>query len=192
MRGTFDASVWATAVWCILGYFSNVLWLQCFAISIAIQLIWIWPFKEYTRIYTKEDCLIYMRRESMLVCFAIMLAPILSIIPAIAAIALLSMLELWTHLETHWLHTWLFVACVVYNVARSSGTRRMAVLSNDFLRSHRGVSIMRTHPAAAAAVENVVEPPRCEERVGSQESLGKAAKSAQNAAKGFRVRVIDV
>ena len=70
IRGTFDASVWATAVWCILGYFSNVLWLQCFAISIAIHLIWNWPFKEYTRVHTKEDCLIYMRRESMLVGFA--------------------------------------------------------------------------------------------------------------------------
>jgi hypothetical protein len=33
----------------------------------------------------------------------------------------------------------------------------MAVLSNDFLRSHSGVSIMRTHPAAGAVVDNVVE-----------------------------------
>ena len=192
IRGTFDASAWATAVWCILGYFSNVLWLQCFAISIAIHLIWNWPFVEYTRIHTKEDCLIYMRRESMLVGFAIMLAPILSIIPTIAAIVLLSMLEVWTHLETHWLHTWLFVACVVYNLVRSRGRRRMAVLSNDLLRSHRGVSVMRTHPAAAAVVENVVEQRRCKERVGSQESLGNAARPAQNAAKGSRVRVIDV
>ena len=32
IRGTFDASVLATAVWCILSYFSNVLWLQYFGI----------------------------------------------------------------------------------------------------------------------------------------------------------------
>jgi hypothetical protein len=192
IRGTFDASVWATAVWCILGYFSNVLWLQCFGISIAIHLILNWPFVDYTRIHTKEDCLIYMRRESLLVGFAIMLAPILSTLPTIAAILLLSMLQVWTHLETHWLHTWLFVACIVYNLARSSGTRRMAVLSNDFLWSHRGVSIMRTHPAAGAVVDNAVEQPHCVERVGSQESFSKAARSAQNATKGPRVRVIDV
>jgi hypothetical protein len=87
IRGTFDASVWATAVWFILGYFSNVLWLQCFGISIAIHLILNWPFVDYTRVHTKGDCLIYMRCESLLVGFAIMVAPILSILPTIAAIS---------------------------------------------------------------------------------------------------------
>jgi hypothetical protein len=192
IRGIFDASVWATAVWCILGYFSNVLWLQCFGISIAIHLIRNWPFVEYVRVHTKQDCLIYMRRESTLVGFAIMLATLISILPTVAAIILLSLLQVWTHLETHWLHTWLFVACVVYNLSRSSGARRMAVLSNDFLRSHRGFTITRTHPAAGAVVENVVEQPHCEERVGSQESFRKVARSAQNAANGSRARVIDV
>src|ERR1700730_17519900 len=48
----------------------------------------------------------------------------------VAAILLLSVLQIWTNLETHWLHTLLFVACVVYNCSRTRGRRRLAVLAN--------------------------------------------------------------
>jgi len=134
IRGTFEASVWATAVWCILYSFTNILWLQCFWVFIPIHLIWNMSFVGYVRTHTKQDCLFYMRRESMLVGLSIIHAIIISILPTIAAIALLSLLEVWTNLETHWLHTWLFVACVVYSLSRGIGKRRMAV-PNDFLQS---------------------------------------------------------
>ena len=126
IRGTFDASVWGTAVWCILSYFTNVLWLQCFCVFIPIHFIWNMSSIEYVRTHTNQDCLFYLRLESTLVGFAIILALVTSIIPTLAAILFLSLLAAWTNLETHWLHTWLFVACVVYILARGSGKRKMA------------------------------------------------------------------
>jgi hypothetical protein len=68
-----------------------------------------------------------MRLELLSVGVAIITALPTSTIPTAAAIVLLSLLEVWTHLETHWLHTWLFVACVVYILARGSGKRRIAM-----------------------------------------------------------------
>jgi len=138
IRGTFEASVWATAVWCLLYSFTNVLWLQCFWVFIPIHFLWNMSFVEYVSTHTKQDCLFYMRRESMLVGVAILLAPIISILPTAAAIILLSVLQVWTHLETHWLHTWLFVACVVYILSRGSGRRRRAV-PYPSRRSSRGI-----------------------------------------------------
>jgi hypothetical protein len=126
IRSTFDASVWATAVWCILYSFTNVLWWQCFWIFLAIHFLSNRSFVKYVSTHAKRDCLSYMRIESMLVGFAIIHALILAIIPTVAAIVFLSLLEVWTNLETHWLHTWLFVACVVYILSRASGKRRMA------------------------------------------------------------------
>jgi hypothetical protein len=129
-RGIFDSSVLATAVWCILCYFSNVLWLQCFGIFIAIYFISNIPFVNYIKIHTKQDCLIYMRTESALVGCSIILSLILSPLLTVAAIVLLSLLEVWTNLETHWLHTLLFVTCVDYILLRASGQRKMAMLAN--------------------------------------------------------------
>jgi hypothetical protein len=136
IRGTFEATVWATAVWCILYSFTNVLWLQCFWVFIPIHFIWNMSFVEYVRTHTKRDCFCYMLIESISVGLSIIHAVIISILPTIAAIVLLSLLEVWTNLETHWLHTWLFVACVVYSLSRRSRKPRMAV-PNDFLQSHR-------------------------------------------------------
>jgi len=159
IRGTFEASVWATAAWCILYSFTNILWLQCFWVFIPIHFIWNMSFVEYVRTHTKQDCLFYMRQESMFVGLSIIHAIIISILPTIAAIVLLSLLEVWTNLETHWLHTWLFVACVVYNLSRASGKRTMAV-PNDFLQSDR--SVREVHPSrgifAKQAIAHVVKP----------------------------------
>jgi hypothetical protein len=113
-------------------------WAEWFWVFIPIHLIWNLSCVEYVRTHTKRDCLFYMRQESMLVGLSIIHAIIISILPTIAAIVLLSLLEVWTKLETHWLHTWLFVACVVYNLSRGSGKRRMAV-PNDFLQSDSSV-----------------------------------------------------
>ena len=159
IRGTFEASVWATAVWCILYSFTNILWLQCFWVFIPIHFIWNMSFVEYVRTHTKQDCLFYMRQESMLVGLSIIHAIIISILPTIAAIVLLSLLEVWTNLETHWLHTWLFVACVVYNLSRGSGKRTMAV-PNDFLQSDRSVREVRPSRGifAKRAIAHVVKP----------------------------------
>ena len=159
IRGTFEASVWATAVWCSLYSFTNILWLQCFWVFIPIHFIWNISFVEYLRTHTKQDCLFYMRQESMLVGLSIIHAIIISILPTIAAIVLLSLLEVWTKLETHWLHTWLFVACVVYNLSRGSGKRRMAV-PNDFLQSDGSVWELRPSRGIFAkhAIAHVVRP----------------------------------
>jgi hypothetical protein len=127
IRSTFEAAVWATAVWCLLYSFTNILWPQCFWVFIPVHLLWNMSFVEYVSTHTKQDCLFYMRRELMLVGLAVLLAPIISILPAVAAIVLLSLLQVWTNLETHWLHTWLFVACIVYMLSRGSGKRSKVI-----------------------------------------------------------------
>jgi hypothetical protein len=127
IRGIFDASVWATAVWCLLYSFTNVLWLQCFWIFLAIHLIGNLSFWKYICTQTRRDCFSYLRLDLMFVGLSILYAPIISILPTVAVIVLLSFLQVWTDLETHWLHTCLFVTCVVYNVLRVREKRRMAL-----------------------------------------------------------------
>jgi hypothetical protein len=137
IRSTFDAFVWATAAWCLLYSFTNVLWLQCFWIFLAIHFIENLSLVKYSSSHTRRDCFSYMRLESILVCLSILYAPIISILPAVGAILLLSLLQAWTNLETHWLHTWLFVTCVVYNLLRGREKRRMAVhASSTLLQRH--------------------------------------------------------
>jgi hypothetical protein len=130
IRGAFDAAVQATAVWCILCYFSNVLWLQCFGLFLAIQFLSNIRLVNYIKTHTKQDCLIYVRLESALVGLSIIHGLVLAPLLTVAAIVLLSLIQLWTNLETHWLHTLLFVACGIYNFSRTSGKRRMAVMVN--------------------------------------------------------------
>jgi hypothetical protein len=119
-----DASIWATASWCLLGYF-KILWFQCFWVFMLVHLVRNIPAMKYGTIRTNEDCLLYMRRESMSIGVALILALPTSIIPTAAAILLLSLLELWTNLQTHWLHTWLCVTCVLYIAAKASQKKRM-------------------------------------------------------------------
>ena len=121
--GVVDAAIWATAVWCLLGYF-NVLWLQCFWVFIPIHFVWNISVMKYGSTHTKQDCLSYMRRELMSV-VALILALPTSIIPTVAAILLLSLLELWTNLQTHWLHTLLCVTCIFYILARDREKKKM-------------------------------------------------------------------
>ena len=130
IRGMFDAAVWATAIWCILCYFSNVLWLQCFGIFIAIHFLANMPLANYTKSHTRQDCLHYIQIEAGQVGLSIFYGLIVGPLITIAAILLLSLVQVWTNLETHWLHTLLFVACVVYNFSRAKGKRRMLVLAN--------------------------------------------------------------
>jgi len=82
---------------------------------------------KYGSTHTKQDCLFYMRRELMSVGVALILALPTSIIPTVAAILLLSLLELWTNLQTHWLHTWLCVTCILYILARGREKKKMTV-----------------------------------------------------------------
>ena len=163
MRCILDAAAWATALWCLLYSFTSVQWLQCFWVFLAIHFVGNLPSAKYIRTHTRRDCLALMRRESVLVCLSILCAPIIAILPAIASILLLSYLQAWTNLETHWLHTLLFVTCVVYNLLRGREKRRKALHEN----SERA------------------------EWVGSLDSEGKVVKSAPR--NGSRsVRVIDV
>ena len=83
------------------------------------------PAMKYGIIRTNEDRLLYMRRESMSIGVALILALPTSIIPTVAAILLLSLLELWTDLQTHWMHTWLCVTCVMYIAAKASQKKKM-------------------------------------------------------------------
>jgi hypothetical protein len=159
IRGILDVSIGATAAWCAIYSFSSVSWLQCFWIILAIHFVGNLSFVKTVRTQTREDCFAYIRRESMLVGLSIISAPILAILPTVAVIVLLTLLQVWTNLETHWLHTWLFVACVVYNLSRGSGKRRMAV-PNDFLQSDSSMWELRPSRGIIAkrATAHVVNP----------------------------------
>lgn len=119
-----DASIWATASWCLLGYF-NILWFQCFWVFMLVHCVWNIPAIKFGSTRTNEDCLHYMRRESMSIGVALILALGTSIIPTAALILVLSISELWTKLQTHWLHTWLCVTCVLYIAVKASQKKRL-------------------------------------------------------------------
>ena len=91
-----------------------------FGSSLAIHFIGNLSFVKYIRTHTREDCFSYIRRESKLIGLSIISAPILSILPTVGVIVLLSLLQVWTNLETHWLHTWLLVTCLVYNLLQGA------------------------------------------------------------------------
>jgi hypothetical protein len=192
--GIFNASVWATAAWCVLYSFSSILWLQCFWIFLAIRFIGSPSFVKYISTHTREDCFSYMRREARLVGLSIIFAPIISILPSVAAIVFLSLLQVWTNLETHWLHTWLLVTCLVYHLLRGREMRRIGLhLNCGPLQRPRSIWKLRIDPGAGIVAKGVVEQPHGEESVGSPHPPGKVARSAQKAANGSRsVRVIDV
>src|ERR1700730_12958038 len=106
IRGTFDAAVWATAVWCILCYFSNVLWLQCFGIFIAIHFLSNMPLAKYIKSHSRRDCLHYIQIEAGQVGLSIFYGLILGPLITIAAIALLSLVQVWT--------TWKLIGYTLY------------------------------------------------------------------------------
>jgi hypothetical protein len=99
--------------------------LQCFWVFIPINFVWNISVMKYASTHTKQDCLFYMRRESMSIGVALILALATSIIPTVAVILLLSLSELWTNLQTHWLHTWLCVTCILYIFVRGREKRKM-------------------------------------------------------------------
>jgi hypothetical protein len=186
MASIFDASVWATAAWCVLYSFSNVSWLQCFWISLAIHLVGNLSFIKYISTRRREDFFSCIRRESMLVGLFIVSAPIISILPTAAAIVLLSLLQVWTNLETHWLHTWLLVTCLVYNLLRGRGTRRMALQAESkFLKSPGSIWRLRTNPGSRMVARDGAEQPHGQAR-------GKFARSARKTNGPRSGRVIDV
>jgi hypothetical protein len=109
-----DASIWATASWCVLGYF-NILWFQCFWVFMLIHLVRSIPAIKYGSAQTNEGCLLYMRRESTLIGAALILALGTSIIPTAAAILLLSILQLWTNPNSLAAH---LALCHLYSLYR--------------------------------------------------------------------------
>jgi hypothetical protein len=131
--GIVDVSIWATAGWCLVYSFSNISWLQCFWISLAFYFVGNHSFVKFLRTRTREDCFSYIRRESLLVGLSIISAPVISILPTVAVIVLLSLLQVWTKLETHWLHTWLLVTCLVYILLRVREARKMALQAKSQL-----------------------------------------------------------
>jgi hypothetical protein len=194
MVGIFDASIWATAAWCVLYSLSNVSWLQCFWMSLAIHFIGNLSFVKKIRTQTREDCFSSIRRESKLIGLAIISAPILSILPTVGAIILLSLLQAWTNLETHWLHTWLLVTCLVYNLCRVRKARKMALQANDQLFQRSGsIWKLRSDPGPRIAAKDAVGQPHRENRPGSQKSPAKVAGPSRKVARSARsVRVIDI
>jgi hypothetical protein len=166
IRGILDVSIGATAAWCALYSFSNVSWLQCFWIILAIHFVGNLSLITIIRTQTREDCFAYIRRESMLVGLSIISAPILAILPTVAVIVLLSLLQVWTNLETHWLHTWLLVTCLAYILLRAREARKMA---------------LRAKSQRSQSPKNVWKP--------SGENFGSAPKAPQSPRSR---RVIDV
>ena len=194
MVGIFDASIWATAAWCVLYSFTTVSWLQCFWISLAIHFIGSFSFVKYIRNHNREDCFSSIRREAKLIGLSIISAPILSILPTVGAIILLSLVQVWTNLETHWLHAWLLVTCLVYNLCRVREARKMAFPANSQLFQRSGTiwKLRRDPSARIRAKDTGGQAPR-EDRPGSRKSPAKFAGPPQKAARGPRsVRVIDV
>jgi hypothetical protein len=171
-----------------------VSWLQCFWIFLAIRFFGNLSFATYISTHTKEDCFSYLRREATLVGLSAIFAPIIATVPTVAAIVLLSLLQVWTHLETHWLHTWLLVTCLVYHLLRGREMRRMGLYPNSKpLQTPRSIRKLRMDPVAGIMAKGRVEQPPCQEWVGSPHPPRKVVRSAQKAAKGSRsVRVIDV
>jgi hypothetical protein len=90
-----------------------------------VHFFWNIPAIRYGSTRTNEDCLLYMRRELMSTGVALILALATSIIPTAAAILLLSVLELWTNLQTHWLHTWFCVTCALYIAVKAREKKRL-------------------------------------------------------------------
>src|SRR5260221_13988787 len=90
-----------------------------------VHLVWNIAAMRYGSTRTREDCLLYMRRESSSIGVSLFLALATSIIPTGAAILFLSLSAFWTKLQTHWLHTWLGVTCALYIAAKASQRRRM-------------------------------------------------------------------
>jgi hypothetical protein len=194
MAGIFDASAWATAAWCLLYLFINVSWRQCFWITLAIHLVGSLFFVKYIEAQTREGCLSYIRRKSKLLVLYIASAPILSILPTVAAIGLLSLLEFWTQLETHWLHTWLLVTCLVFILLRASEARKVVLKVNSQLLQRPGsIWKLRSDSGARIAANVAVEQSHGEGWLDSRKPSGKFARSARQATNGPRiVRVIDV
>jgi hypothetical protein len=193
IRSTFDAAVSATAAWCILYSFTKVLWPQCFWVFLAIHLIWDLSLVNYVRTHTRQECFLCLRLESISVVLSAFYGLVLSLLPALAVIVFLSLIEVYTGLETHWLHTWLLVACVVYVLSRARGKRRMARRVNGFWQNQPGIRKDRNHPSTGGEWNVVVEQCPRAVRAGSREYSSKAARSAPPGPKRSRGgRVIDV
>jgi hypothetical protein len=108
-------------------------------------------------------------------------------------IIFLSLAETYTGLETHWLHSWLLVACVIYVLSRGRGKRRIARRVNDFSQNQRDIRKDGTPSGLEFEWRVVVEPSPREERVGSREYSSNVARSAHSGPKSSRGgRVIDV
>ena len=160
---------------------------------LAIHFIWDLSLVKYVRTHTRQDCFLYLRLESISVVFSVLHGLILSLLPTIAVIVLLSLTEVYTGLETHWLHSWLLVACVVYVLSRGSEKRRMANRVNDISQSQRDIRKDRTPPEVGVEWKVVGGPFPDEERVGSRKYSSTVARSAPATAKSSRAgRVIDV
>jgi hypothetical protein len=181
IRGAFDASVWATAVWCLLYSFTNVLWPQCFWAFLAIHFLGNLPLVKYVSRHTSQDCFAYIFLEARSIVLSILQTPIIAVLPAVAAIVLLTFLQAWTNLETHWLHTCLFVFCLVYILLRGREKRRMARQAN----SHRWQK--------SRNIMGDVEQAHREEWLSDQEPPDQVTRAVPRAANARRsVRVIDV
>ena len=194
IRGTFDAAIWATAVWCLLYSLPNVSWPHCFWAFLAFHFIGNLPAVKYINTHTRQECFSYMRYESRLAVLSIISAPLISIIPTVGAIILLTFLQVWTSLETHWLHTWLFVTCIVYLFLKGREKRRMTRPANSTsLQRSGGVWKLRADPEAQIVMNGVVEQPPREEWARSPEPSGKVTRSSPRSVNGSRSgRVIDV
>ena len=195
IRGSFDAAIWATAVWCLLYSFPNVSWQQCFWVFLAFHIIGNLPAVKFINTHARQECFSYMRHDSRLAVLSIISAPLISIIPTAGAIVLLTFLQTWTSLETHWLHTWLFVTCIVYLLLKGREKRRIARPSKSAsLQRSESVWRMGSDPEARVVVTNgVVEQAPREEWTRSAESSDRLRRSAPKKVNGSRSgRVIDV
>jgi hypothetical protein len=127
MRSSFEASVWATAAWCVLYAFlrkaeaysataekHGVLWLPLFGVFLAMQFLLTSRQIGCLLNRSEKECQDFMKGDCMFVVGAILLAFITAFTPALGGIVLLYLILPWTGILADWLPWWWFLLSICY------------------------------------------------------------------------------
>jgi hypothetical protein len=120
VRNTFEAAVWATAVWTCLDSFYDIEWIYLFWVFFAIL------FLIGGKVIGVEPYLVqaFLVIDLGVVALAILQALTTSLIPTALAIVIFNLISRWTHKEPDWLHVFLFFACAFYILWRRNGKHK--------------------------------------------------------------------
>jgi len=120
LRAAFEASVWATAFWCISDSFFDIPWIHFYWVFSIILFL-----NGFSVISVSPELAgTFLKIEIMLVGLAISQSLLTSLIPSAITIVVMSFLSHWTGREPDWLHVWFVFACVFYILWRRQGKRK--------------------------------------------------------------------